>query len=377
MCAFHVATKNGHIVIMEKLRSICPDISELLTHNGENALHVAVKVRKKDVVESILKTLGSNSLLNKQDKDGNTPLHLAAIIEDYEILVMLLNDKRVKANIVSKDGLTAMDITQSSTKLGVSEKLDLISKLKSIGGFCSLKQQHIKEPNMASQNINASPPLEDQRNKEHQLEKFEGIKATDEEEEIAKDFDPFLWMIRPFLNPSVAKEAVEMDRLIATIIATVTFAAAFQVPGGYESGGPFQGLPVLRHRTLFKLFLIFDALAFGLSSSSMFLHFVATMFGPGSALLVFKKVKKDRTNLFLQVAQFLTFYSILAIVATFFSGIYLVAGKSHGIKAAAYVCVAGFLSGIFYVRYFQFLIWYLKFIKKHLTKMFNSYIHSL
>ncbi|PON65423.1 Transmembrane protein [Parasponia andersonii] len=297
MCAFHVATKNGHIGIMEKLRSICPDISELLTHNGENALHVAVKVRKTTVVESILKTLGYNSLLNKQDKDGNTPLHLAAIIEDYEILVMLLNDKRVKANIVSKDGLTAMDITQSSTKLGVSEKLDLISKLKSIGGFCSLKQQHIVEPNMASQNINAAPPLEDQGNKEHQLEKVEGIKATDEEGEIAKDFDLFLWMVRPFLDPGVAKEAVEMDRLIATIIATVTFGAAFQVPGGYESGGPFQGLPVLRHRTLFNLFLIFDALAFGLSSSSIFLHFVATKFGPDSALLVFKKVKKNRTNL--------------------------------------------------------------------------------
>lgn len=238
-----------------------------------------------------------------------------------------------------------------------------------------MKQQLKFESNMESENMNAL--LSGDQRQQHQLEKIKGKSFTVEEEIFKEEFGPFMWMFRPFVAPSVSKEAVEMDRLLATIIATVTFAAAFQVPGGYESEGPFHGLPVLRHKALFKLFLIFDALAFGLSSSSIFLHFLASLLGPGSAIFMHvKKDKKKRANLLLQIAQSLTFYSILAIVGTFFSGIYLVAGNSNGIKAAAYVCVAGFLSGPFYIKYFRFLIWYFKFIMR-IFRAIDMYLSSL
>ncbi|ONK74864.1 uncharacterized protein A4U43_C03F10910 [Asparagus officinalis] len=49
--------------------------------------------------------------------------------------------------------------------------------------------------------------------------------------------------------------------IVAVLIATVTFAAAFTLPGGYENDGPDRGMAILGKKTTFKAFLISDALA--------------------------------------------------------------------------------------------------------------------
>ena len=59
---------------------------------------------------------------------------------------------------------------------------------------------------------------------------------------------------------------------VATIIATVTFTAAFTVPGGYESGSDNQGLAILSKQAAFKVFVIANALAFGFSTASMLVY---------------------------------------------------------------------------------------------------------
>lgn len=139
MSAFHLATKREEVGIMTRIMALCPDVYELLSYNGQNALHVAVTNRNNDAVEYLLTTLSSNGLLNQQDKDGNTPFHLAAIIEDYEILDMLLsilpqmflNNERVNLNVMNMDGLTVMDIVQSSGTLEEARKVRIsISLLK-------------------------------------------------------------------------------------------------------------------------------------------------------------------------------------------------------------------------------------------------------
>lgn len=123
MSAFHLASKKGQDGIMEVLIELCPDIFESSTSNGQTALHVAVTSRQKKAVDCLLKERAVLGVLNKQDTDGNTPLHLAAILEDYEILSTLLNDKRLEGNAVNKDGLTAMDIILSCKELQEPQKV--------------------------------------------------------------------------------------------------------------------------------------------------------------------------------------------------------------------------------------------------------------
>ena len=56
-----------------------------------------------------------------------------------------------------------------------------------------------------------------------------------------------------------------------TIITTVTYAAAFQLPGGYDSN---TGMPVLRNHPAFRLFLECNSLSFVCSAAVMFLHYI-------------------------------------------------------------------------------------------------------
>ena len=70
----------------------------------------------------------------------------------------------------------------------------------------------------------------------------------------------------------ILRSAGETNLLVATIIATVTFTAAFTVPGGYESGGDNQGLAILSKQAAFKVFVIANALAFGFSTASILVY---------------------------------------------------------------------------------------------------------
>ncbi|RLM70282.1 hypothetical protein C2845_PM17G04700 [Panicum miliaceum] len=49
--------------------------------------------------------------------------------------------------------------------------------------------------------------------------------------------------------------------LVAILIATITFAAAFTLPGGYSSDAESQGLPIMARKLAFQAFLISDTLA--------------------------------------------------------------------------------------------------------------------
>lgn len=49
--------------------------------------------------------------------------------------------------------------------------------------------------------------------------------------------------------------------LVAILIATITFAAAFTLPGGYNSNSGSEGLPIMSRKFAFQAFLVSDTLA--------------------------------------------------------------------------------------------------------------------
>ena len=119
----------------------------------------------------------------------------------------------------------------------------------------------------------------------------------------------------------------QTDLLIATLISTVTFTAGFTVPGGFKSGGVDEGMAALSRRTSFRVFLIANTLAFGLSITSVFIHFISS---------IISEVFPLRIGLGLTPG--FTFYSTVALVVAFISGTYTVVPHSMGITTAVISC---------------------------------------
>ncbi|KAJ1277012.1 hypothetical protein BS78_05G261600 [Paspalum vaginatum] len=63
--------------------------------------------------------------------------------------------------------------------------------------------------------------------------------------------------------------------LVAILIATITFAAAFTLPGGYSSSAESEGLPIMVRKVEFQAFLIFDTLGMCSSLAVAFICVIA------------------------------------------------------------------------------------------------------
>ena len=66
------------------------------------------------------------------------------------------------------------------------------------------------------------------------------------------------------------KNFSEFSLTSITIITTVTYAAAFQLPGGYDSN---TGMPVLINHPAFLFFLVLNSLSFLCSAAVLFIHY--------------------------------------------------------------------------------------------------------
>ena len=85
---------------------------ELLTVEGRNILHVAAMNGKAKMVAYMLNRhdLKVEMLINNKDRNGNTPLHLAAKGKHPMVVSMLTWDKRVDLKALNKEGKKALDI---------------------------------------------------------------------------------------------------------------------------------------------------------------------------------------------------------------------------------------------------------------------------
>ncbi|OEL35326.1 hypothetical protein BAE44_0003655 [Dichanthelium oligosanthes] len=63
--------------------------------------------------------------------------------------------------------------------------------------------------------------------------------------------------------------------LVAILIATITFAAAFTLPGEYSSDAGSEGLSILARKDAFQAFLVFDTLAMCSSLAVQWLSFAS------------------------------------------------------------------------------------------------------
>lgn len=137
---------------------------------------------------------------------------------------------------------------------------------------------------------------------------------------------------------SIWSEVSDANLVVATIIATVTFSAAFQVPGGYNG----DGIAVLRRAKDLRFYIVYDALSFGFAAASMFVTFLMGFFGVNSG---FSYPRRWVT--------FLTGLSVWFMVFAFMMGTSL-AMEEHSklARLARYVPCVAFISPVFFLGVF-------------------------
>ena len=127
------------------------------------------------------------------------------------------------------------------------------------------------------------------------------------------------------------KQVSETNMLVATLIATVTFTAAFTVPGGFnQNGNVGEGLAVLSKVTAFHVFLIANTLAFGLSITIFVVRFVDSTEKWIEEAIYYREMVR-RT-------AFLIDSSILALLVAFIAVTYAVVPHSLGIAVVVIIC---------------------------------------
>ena len=118
--------------------------------------------------------------------------------------------------------------------------------------------------------------------------------------------------------------------LVAILIATLTFAAAFTLPGGYSSGPGSEGLAIMARNLAFQAFLIFDTLAM---CSSLAVAFLCIKIRP---------MDYDFLIYFRNYTRKLIRYAYMATALAFGTGLYtVVAPRVHWL--AITICVLSVL----------------------------------
>ncbi|KAL3624768.1 hypothetical protein CASFOL_031436 [Castilleja foliolosa] len=218
----HLATIKGHVDIVRLLLRDCPDSGELLDNDGRNILHLAARNGRCNVVKYILGNRDLDDLINMKDKKGNTSLHLSAMFYYPKIASALTWDDRVDITSVNDIGMTALDVSEyyyswydPTFCQGLPREIRLTwAALKSAGTP--------RSPTASKHTSKKKSPSTDRY-----------------------------------------KDRVNTLLLVATLVATVTFAAGFTMPGGYNttSGSSDLGMATMSRSRVFRVFVFCDTLA--------------------------------------------------------------------------------------------------------------------
>ncbi|XBI77513.1 hypothetical protein VPH35_070600 [Triticum aestivum] len=290
----HLAASSGQpgtvLALLQKNR--CgPYCAQLRDSQGRTFLHVAVQDERCDVVkcacQELRKTMFASSVMNMQDQQGNTALHLAVEVGDVYIVHALLSTPEVKLNLTNKKGETPWELASRYRQ---------------------------KETNRSYRNTRS---------------RINGMLVT-----AARWTDSPRMNILPRTIHNNEKDTSQsiLDRtqiigIASVLITTVTFAAAFAVPGGYRA----DGTPLLAGKYAFDAFVMANTLAFIFSSGSIVLLMVA---GLGARL--------QERIVYLVLSEIFLACSARCLGAAFAFGMYAVLAPVERTKALLCCCFTAF-----------------------------------
>ncbi|KAL5200990.1 hypothetical protein ABZP36_035344 [Zizania latifolia] len=192
---------------------------------GRTFLHVAVEKGVSYVVYYACRKQLLSWILNMQDNDGNTALHLAVQAGNLRVFSYLFGNKHVRLNITNNKGQTPLDIAQCKIpRINYSENNEpmICNSLIIVGaGYGSCRKDHFQQQH---------------------------AQQMQHDERVESD---------------MVKDSTQNLAIGAVLIATVTFGVTFALPGGYRADDHINGgTPTLAGRYAFDAFIMADTLAF-------------------------------------------------------------------------------------------------------------------
>ncbi|KAL5812163.1 hypothetical protein ACOSQ3_027113 [Xanthoceras sorbifolium] len=203
----HFAADIGYIEGVRYLIEIKSNWAFERNNKGFYPLHLAFvsKVARSNCLcdkgQSILHEKGTNKLVNKMDKNGSTPFHLAALHCHSMVLFTLLCDKRSKADLVNCQGLIAYD----------SFKLNILTKDQQI----DMNDRNIKASGTVREN-SVDVGLKTSK----KLKKFQMNSTTTMSQ----------FKIKPTTPKQELNNTINYLFVVAALVVGAAFAGALQIP---------------------------------------------------------------------------------------------------------------------------------------------------
>ncbi|GAY67409.1 hypothetical protein CUMW_256230 [Citrus unshiu] len=295
MTALHLAAGQGNVGVVYIILDYCPECCELVDDRGWNVLHFAmVSFYRSDLKDLVGEYREVKNLIFEKDVKGNTPFHVLAAVCPHP-------------------GNAGYDIVPWKIAEGY--------------------YQAVNKQNISVEHINRYrfPELEKEIEK---LSEADGSgNYPDGVVKINKVKKRVIYSYWKDLDEDVIgmEKASEYHLVVAALIATVTFAAAFTLPGGYKGDtedDPNKGTAILSKNVAFQAFVISDAIAMVLSLSAVFVHFILS-------LKLFKKL------IFLFVfALCFTLVAMAAMIVAFVTGTYAMLA-TPSLWLAIVTCIIG------------------------------------
>ncbi|MCD7452172.1 hypothetical protein HAX54_015361 [Datura stramonium] len=275
---FHIAAQEGHVDMMEELLKHCPDCWEMLDSRDQNVLHVAILSNQIEVTKFLLLFPEFDKLVDEADIDGNTPLHLRAASGNY--VPELVYHPKARITPLNEELLSPNEMNSKDQPKHKGEKVTRDVKVQ---------QREEKKDKTLIENI---------------------LRAT------------------------------QIHVIVATLIVTVTFAAGFTLPGGFESNpGPNEGTPILIRKSAFKAFVVADVIAFVCSAGAVFSYFAMA-----ANASFFQHV--NAVSCLYMLATTLQLFGMAALVIAFITGMY--ATLAHSVALSVVVSIIGCISFLIY-----------------------------
>ncbi|KAH9791134.1 ANK REP REGION domain-containing protein [Citrus sinensis] len=288
----HYAAYYGNYEMVNLLLEIDQSASNIANKDRKmTALHLAAGRGHARTVETILSlSPDSRSLINEGDAMENTPLHVLAAVRPKEFHAVMIKKTQANYDAVNKRNVSVRHIfSYGYPKL--KEEIQKLSKdfgrgQYSNGVICKSELEYIERQN----------------------------------DDTKDDY----------------KDTRESHLVVAALIATVAFAAAFTIPGGYRSE---NGTAILRRNKAFQAFIVADSIAMVFSLSAVFTHFLMSL-----------KIEatKDFDGALFGASLWLTLFSMGAMVIAFVTGTYAMLVPSLGL--AIITCLIG-------LSFFLLVIW--------------------